>query len=376
MHRVEKHDRFLNRKYLLEVLRRSAEDKLLWPALVRWIRNSQDDLDAIDAGFVLVRFRDLGLDDIDEYKSSTGRRRTRRGRPAHETVSDATRVRTKEFLSWAVEELECSLASPPSESAEAQATALAARRFGLGEVSSSVLELARLCDIQQSPTQCLWDVTRDALGDHLEASSALLGVRRSHVEQAFRELTEVGIAHSESWTRRGCQPDSYVEEWLQRIYSPPVKCELELRERLVPLAPEPLLELGAFDHLNGREEALRLLSAAIAAGESVRLLLYGRAGTGKTEFAKTLVRACGGSLYDLRESESSSVWRGRANGPPHGPCGRRAQPSPDGAGLAQERTGRGDPVRRDRGCALVPGGKSAGKPPTPRGCQRSDPVHR
>ena len=57
MHRVERHDRFLNRQYLLAALRRSAEDKLLRPALIRWIANSRDDLDVMDAGFVVGPIR-------------------------------------------------------------------------------------------------------------------------------------------------------------------------------------------------------------------------------------------------------------------------------------------------------------------------------
>ena len=150
---------------------------------------------------------------------------------------------------------------------------------------------------------------KDALGDPLEASAVLLGTSRSRVEKSLRRLTEVGIADAENWSGNAAQPDDYVEDWFDCVYRPPVSDEGELRERLVPLASEPLLEMDAFDHLSAREDAVRLLTAATKSRESVRLLFYGRAGTGKTEFAKTLVRACGGRLYDLCQPESGGAWR-------------------------------------------------------------------
>ena len=309
---MKKYDRFLTRDYLMAALHRALRDKQLAAKLLGWIGASEDELEMVDAGFLAVKFRELGLDDADEtepdFAFGRRRRRTRRGRGTA-TGRGAGGARVKEFLAWATEAVERSVAEPPAEGAEARATALAVRRFHLEGACGPLLELARLYDGRRSPAEGLWDTVKDAVGDPLEASALLLGTSRGRVEKSLRRLTEVGIADAEHWSGNGAQPDDYVEDWFACVYRPPVADEGELRQRLVPLASEPLLEMDAFDHLNAREDAVRLLTAANKSGESVRLLFYGRAGTGKTEFAKTLVRTCGGRLYDLCESESGGVWR-------------------------------------------------------------------
>ncbi len=309
---MKKYDRFRTRDYLMAALHRALRDKQLAAKLLGWIGASEDELEMVDAGFLAVKFREAGLDDADEGEPdfAFGRRRRRRGRRrGTESTSASAGARAKEFLAWAVEAVERSVAEPPAEGAEARATALAVCRFQLDGACGPLLELARLYDERRSPVEDLWDTVKDALGDPLEASAVLLGVSRSRVEQSLRRLTEVGIADADNWSGNSAEPRGYVEDWFDCVYRPPVADEAELRERLVPLAPEPLLEMEAFEHLDGRADAVRLLTAAKESSESVRLLFYGRAGTGKTEFAKTLVRACGCRLYDLCEPESGSVWR-------------------------------------------------------------------
>ena len=308
---MKKYDRFLTRDYLMAALHRALRDKQLAAKLLGWIGASEDELDMVDAGFLAVKFRETGLDDADESEPdfAFGGRRRRRGRRRGADGSSASAgARAKEFLAWAVEAVERSVAEPPPEGAEARATALAVRRFQLDGACGPLLELARLYRERRSPVEELWDTVKDALGDPLEASAVLLGVSRGRVEQALRRLTEVGIADADSWSRNGAEPGGYVEDWFDCVYRPPVADEEELRARLVPLAPEPLLGIEAFGHLDGREDAVRLLTAANRSGEGVRLLFYGRAGTGKTEAAKTFVRAAGGRLYDLCESESRGAW--------------------------------------------------------------------
>ena len=309
---MKKYDRFLTRDYLMAALHGALRDKKLAAKLLGWIGASEDELETVDAGFLAVRFRELGLDDAGEgepdFAFGGRRRRSRRQRGAGNS-RQAAGTRAREFLAWATDAVERSVVEPPPEGPEARATALAVRRFQLDGACGPLLELARLYGERRSPVEDLWDTVKDALGDPLEASAVLLGTSRGRVEQSLRRLTEVGIADADNWSRNGAEPGGYVEDWFDCVYRPPVADEGELRERLVPLASEPLLEMDAFDHLNAREDAVRLLTAAAKSHESVRLLFYGRAGTGKTEFAKTLVRQCGGRLYDLCESESGGVWR-------------------------------------------------------------------
>ena len=304
---MKKHDRFLTRRYLMNALKSALRDKALRSKLVAQIACSEEELEAIDAGFLVAKFRELGLDEARDAESAFGNR-PRRSRRRGTGADPGLGVRAKEFLSWAVEALGRSIENPPAEGAEARATALAVRRFGLGGACGPVLELARLYDARRSFAEDLWDAAKDALGDPVEASATLLGVSGARVEQALRRLTEVGIADPDTWSRNGAEPDDYVEDWFECVYRPPVASEEELRERLVPLAPEPLLGLDAFAHLDERDDAVRFLKAAVRSRESVRVVLCGRAGTGKTEFAKTLARAGGARLYELCESESQGAW--------------------------------------------------------------------
>ena len=70
---------------------------------------------------------------------------------------------------------------------------------------------------------------------------------------------------------------------------------------------EATLDLSDFAHLDNLDNVVHLLSAAIQERREekpvsgVNILLYGRAGTGKTEFAKTLSRATGACLYSIGE---------------------------------------------------------------------------
>ena len=305
---MKKYDRYLTRGYLVGACRRALEDKALRPRILSWIADTEEELAALDAGFLSTRLRELGLDGTDEDGLGFGARRRGQRRRTHSTRASGA-PHAKDYLSWAIERLQRSIRQSPPEGAEARATALAVRRFALGKVCGPVLELARLYDMRMSPVEQLWDTVKEGVGDHLEATAVLLGVSPGAVERALRQLSGTGIADPETWGRNGAEPDDYVSGWFERVYRPPVANEQELRKRLVPLAPEPLLDLGAFDHLDGGKEALRLFSAAVARGEGVRLLFYGRAGTGKTEFSKTLARAAGARLYDLCEPESGGVWR-------------------------------------------------------------------
>ena len=308
---MKRYDRYLARRCLLCALQRASGDRSLRTALLEWIHDCEEHLEPMDAAFLYRDFRKAGLElgDDDSIPGFGPRRRRRRAKAAPAASGEGKGTGAGKFLRGAIARLEDSLADPPPEGAEARATALAVRHFRLGGACGPVLDLARLYGERRSPLESLWDAVNLWLGDHLEATAALLGVSSASVDKALRRLSEVGIADQEYWSRNGAEPDDYRNDWFDRVYRPPVSTDEELRRRLVPLATEPLLGMDDFEHLDGRDDAVRLLAGAIESRRSVRLLFHGRAGTGKTEFSKTLVRAAGARLYDLGERESAAGWR-------------------------------------------------------------------
>ena len=357
---MKTYDRFLARRCLLGAMKRAAEDRAIRPSLLEWLGEARDELGDIDASFVIAPLKDSELDRLAHSgrnrlldhpaKASHRKRGQDRDGPRDIEASLAAirptaselegfarggkhrlfdRSRKKRdpilsseavtwYLHWAVAELQRSLAEPPVRSREAKATEIVVRRFGLDATCAHVLGLARLfglasfCGPSRFGVPSLWHAVNQVLGDHIEASAVLLGVPRSAVERALRRLSEVGLSDPTDWGTSGADPDGYVGGWLDKVYQPAVATEEELRERLVPLAPPPLLDLDAFDHVDGRKAALRLLAAAVETRNGVRLLFYGRAGTGKTEFSKSLAHAAGARLYDLSEPEPGGMCRAEA----------------------------------------------------------------
>ena len=297
---MQQYDRFLARRYVLNALERAEANKSLRPALLGWIDDTQADLDEVDADFLIPPFRKAGLADkawLPDGESFYARYAYREGLKV-----PSVRREAETFLRWAVTALRRSLAEPPVETPESRATEIVVRRFGLDAAAGQVLDLVTLYQ-RRGLVEGLWDHLKAAIPDHQEVTAMLLGTTRTGVERSLRRLSEVGIANPSQWGRSGGNPDNYTDNWFYQVYSPPVRTEDELRERLVPLAAPPLLEPDAFDHLDGCDEAQRLLSAAVRSRCAVRLLLFGRAGTGKTEFSKTLARAAGARLYELSDSE-------------------------------------------------------------------------
>lgn len=305
---MQQYDRFLSRRYVVNALGRAVEEKSFRPTVVRWILDQRDELEVIDADSLLAPLRKTGLFDSDGdpvFESSEGGFRK-------ELKRILAKGKLKKYFRWAVATLEPSPAEPPTEDPGARATGLAVRNFGFAATSGDVLELARCykdrLGHRATIVRSLWDDVREHLGDHLEATGTLLGVSRNGVERALRQLSESGVANPDEWGTADARPDDYTADWFEKVYAPPVATGQELRERLVPLAPAPLLDFEAFDHLDERNDALRLFRAAVDSRCGIRLLFYGRAGTGKTEFSKALALAAGARLYDLCEPESGDIW--------------------------------------------------------------------
>lgn len=304
---MKKHDRFLARRYLYRALRRSVEDKALRPRLICWMVNYWEALVDMEAGFLVPRLQKSELAVASEGDLVwLPARKGKRKRPKH--AGGKIQRKMARYLDYAVRSLAKSLADPPPEDAGAKATGIVVRRFSLVGTCGAVLDLARLYANRRWPFRDLWDKVTDGLGDHFETTALLLAVSRREVERALRQMSAVGIADLGHWGADTADPGCYMNRWLESVYTPPVSTEEELLERLVPLAAAPLLDLDAFEHLDGHGAAVRLLKEAVESRRGVRLLFYGRAGTGKTEFSKALARAAGARLYESGDPIPSSSW--------------------------------------------------------------------
>ena len=125
----------------------------------------------------------------------------------------------------------------------------------------------------------------------------------------LRELAEVGIADWEAATRfRGrADPGDLINEFFWGVWHPPVRDMAELTARLVGKPCKARLGLDDFAHLDGPDDAIRLLRAAKHSrrdglkARGVNILLVGRAGTGKTEFSRTVAESGGMALFSVGE---------------------------------------------------------------------------
>ena len=296
---MQLYDRFLIRGYLHAAFKRAVQKKWLRPVLVAWCAapEVESELVHVGAGLLIHQLRRSGLVDED----GDLRFRAKRNPPA-------THRKLREYVNWARDALSRSRTEAPVENRQAKTTRIAVRHFHLDATCGRVLELARLYRGDRCIGLSLWDLVRETANDHIEATAVLLGTSRNGAEQALCRLSEVGIADPEQWGTASADPNDYSAAWFEKVYAPPVATGQELRERLVPLAPAPLLDFEAFDHLDERDDALRLFRAAVDSRCGIRLLFYGRAGTGKTEFSKALALAAGARLYDLCEPESGDIW--------------------------------------------------------------------
>jgi SpoVK/Ycf46/Vps4 family AAA+-type ATPase len=97
----------------------------------------------------------------------------------------------------------------------------------------------------------------------------------------------------------------FVPERIVTALTPPNACIRDVERHLIgrPLAPS--LDLAAFDHLATECDFVkRLLGNAVAQGRpGVNILFYGRPGTGKTEFCKTIAAALELDLFGVGEAD-------------------------------------------------------------------------
>lgn len=209
----------------------------------------------------------------------------------------------------AVDALERKTRRPPAMDTDANATRLVVRRFSLGPAAAALLELAH------SYTHCnltneIWDKLKQSALKPLEMLAVLLRLPRRKIENGFRELARSGISDWKVAARGHVyyDPDDFIFDWFLEVWHPPVRDMCELTARLVGNPCNARLSPSDFEHVTEREDLQRTLNAAKCKrceGEPVsgfNILLYGRPGTGKTEFARTVAESAGLALFSVDDS--------------------------------------------------------------------------
>ena len=295
------YDQYANRIYLRNALRTAQRNRTVRKALLNWFRQSEEELESLDAAI-------LQAYDILIEKKTSDRRLSARDRAG----ANLTQERVAEFIAHAIEILDRNTRKAPVPTPEARATRTVAEHFSLGPVTESLLELVRrYAYAYRGMVESLWDELYGAVGG--QATAILIGCAPDEVIDALCELDDRGISHCEHNRERrgfaGTMPDEYIDSRFAAVWQPPVRNGDELQARLVGRPCDAKLGMDDFAHLEGRDDAIRMLRAAVqkrGKGKPVaglNILLVGRAGTGKTEFAKTLAHAVGASLYSIGEPD-------------------------------------------------------------------------
>ena len=303
---MHENDRAAVRGYLLNAVRDALRNRKAAARLADWVRSNCGELDEEGIADLHAVCETHEEPDSDP----TGYRGMVRG--GFESPRRAT-DRDRALLS----EVAATLAETPilapgdelfSRSPTARAAQLFASRLGFDRVSAAVIHLGHLHG-ESGVVQGLWDNIHESRKDPVATAALLLGAGTKPVDQALLALLEAGFFRRDRWNSSSLV-DSVTGD-IESIWQPPVENDHELVERLLTRPTEPSLALDRFSNLPDRDEAVALLAGALRdAAPGVNLLLHGRPGTGKTEFAKTLAAAAGGCLYSIGEpAPDSASWK-------------------------------------------------------------------
>ncbi len=305
------HHHELNRTFLINAVRGALKEGAPYvSAVLKTINSAREEAEWFASGLPQLP-DELFRDPSDDSSRKQNRRFRHRGRSRRggDYGPGSSPERRRQLLNEILGHLDAPPPPLPADAAEAgedpdhRPIRLLAECLGVNHDCVRVLELCHASEAIELVCE-LWGDFKP-LRDHVRKTALFLAMPEARAERALNTLSELGVLNIGDADE---DPDDWTVLGVDALWSPPVTDLDDLRQRLVGERQEALLGLEDFGHVEECAEALAVLRGALerrAAGESpapgVNILLFGRAGTGKTELARTLAAEAGGQLYSIGE---------------------------------------------------------------------------
>ena len=185
----------------------------------------------------------------------------------------------------------------------------------------NLLFLQKLFNLSYDDTEFLGFLVRNECNDYLSDILRDLKIRHSkleHSEQALfaginSQKIDIMCSKHSSLVTLGLIEIHYNGETepsslSKYLYNQKFKSAEDLRNYILGKSIKANLQWSDFKHIENIENVKKILQKSLSNNEKgINILLYGEPGTGKTEFAKTLVNEVSGNLYSIGEDDNSDL---------------------------------------------------------------------
>lgn len=185
----------------------------------------------------------------------------------------------------------------------------------------NLLFLQKLFNLSYDDTEFLGFLVRNECNDYLSDILRDLKIRHSKLEHSEQALfaginpqkIDIMCSKHSSLVTLGLIEIDYDGEaeatsLSKYLYNQKFKTAEDLRNYILGKTIKANLQWYDFKHIENIENVKKILQKSLSNNEKgINILLYGEPGTGKTEFAKTLVNEVSGNLYSIGEDDNSDL---------------------------------------------------------------------